>query len=45
MKIGPAIAAELTEAFCQANFSREKRHVRRLHAVSLIEREGLEGKL
>jgi ribose 5-phosphate isomerase B len=43
--IGPAIAAELTEAFCEANFSGEERHVRRLHAVSLIEREGLEAKL
>jgi len=43
--IGPAVAAELTEAFCQARFSGEERHVRRLRAVSLIERDGLEATL
>jgi len=43
--IGPAIAAELAEAFCQAHFSGEERHVRRLRAVLMIEREGLEATL
>ena len=43
--IGPAIAAELAEAFCQARFSGEERHVRRLRAVLMIEREGLEATL
>jgi len=43
--IGPAVAAELATAFCQAGFSGEERHVRRLRAVSSIEREGLEAEL
>jgi len=43
--IGPAVAAELAQAFCQAHFSGEQRHVRRLHAVLTIEREGLEARL
>lgn len=43
--IGPAVAAELAEAFCAASFSGEERHVRRLRAVSQIEREGLEAEL
>lgn len=43
--IGPAIAAELAEAFCQATFSGEERHVRRVHKISIIEREGLESTL
>jgi len=43
--IGSAIAAELAEAFCQARFSGEERHVRRLRAVLMIEREGLEATL
>jgi ribose 5-phosphate isomerase B len=40
--IGPAIAAELTAAFCAAQFSGEERHVRRVHKISIMEREGLE---
>jgi len=43
--IGPATAAELAEAFCQATFSGEERHVRRLRKVLTIEREGLESTL
>jgi len=40
--IGPAIAAELTEAFCAAQFSGEERHARRLGKISIMERDGLE---
>jgi ribose 5-phosphate isomerase B len=40
--IGPAIAAELTAAFCAARFSGEKRHVRRLGKVLEMERDGME---
>jgi ribose 5-phosphate isomerase B len=40
--IGPAIAAELTAAFCAARFSGEERHVRRVHKISIMEQEGLE---
>jgi len=40
--IGPAIAAELTEAFCSARFSGEERHVRRLGKVLQMERDGME---
>ena len=40
--IGPAIAAELTAAFCAAHFSGEERHVRRVHKISIMEHEGLE---
>jgi len=43
--IGPAIAAELAQAFAGASFSGEERHVRRLRKISLMEREGLEAKL
>jgi ribose 5-phosphate isomerase B len=43
--IGPAIASELAEAFCQAAFSGEERHVRRVGKVLTIEREGLESAL
>ena len=40
--IGPAIATELTDAFCGASFSGEERHVRRLRKVAAIERDGLD---
>jgi ribose 5-phosphate isomerase B len=40
--IGPAIAAELTAAFCAAQFSGAERHVRRVHKISIMEHEGLE---
>jgi ribose 5-phosphate isomerase B len=40
--IGPAIAAELTAAFCAAQFSGEARHARRLGKVLTMEREGTE---
>jgi ribose 5-phosphate isomerase B len=40
--IGPAIATELTAAFCAAKFSGEDRHVRRVGKVRLMERDGLE---
>ena len=40
--IGPAIAAELTAAFCAARFSGEERHVRRLDKVAALERDGLD---
>ncbi|MDQ3675670.1 MAG: RpiB/LacA/LacB family sugar-phosphate isomerase [Actinomycetota bacterium] len=43
--IGPAIAFELAEAFCQATFSGEERHVRRLRKVLAMQREGLESEL
>ena len=42
--VGPAIAEELTAAFCAARFSGEERHVRRLGKVSTMEREGLEAR-
>jgi len=40
--IGPAVAAELAQAFAGASFSGEERHVRRVGMISLMEREGLE---
>ncbi len=40
--IGPAIAAELTEAFCAAAFSGEERHLRRVGKVLAMERDGLD---
>jgi ribose 5-phosphate isomerase B len=40
--IGPAIATELTEAFCSALFSGEERHVRRLEKILKMERDGME---
>jgi ribose 5-phosphate isomerase B len=43
--IGPAIAAELTQAFVAANFSGEERHVRRVGKILTLERDGLEAKL
>jgi len=43
--IGPAVAAELAQAFAGARFSGEERHVRRLGKVSILERDGLESKL
>jgi len=42
--IGPAIATELTAAFCAARFSGEQRHVRRVGKVALMERDGLEAR-
>ncbi|HEX4344440.1 MAG TPA: RpiB/LacA/LacB family sugar-phosphate isomerase [Solirubrobacteraceae bacterium] len=43
--IGPAVAAELAQAFAGASFSGEERHVRRLGKISILERDGLESKL
>jgi ribose 5-phosphate isomerase B len=43
--IGPAVAAELAQAFAGASFSGEERHVRRLGKVLIMERDGLEAKL
>lgn len=43
--IGPAVAAELAQAFAAASFSGEERHVRRLGKISIMERDGLEAKL
>ena len=40
--IGPAVAAELAQAFAAARFSGEERHVRRLQKISIMERDGLE---
>lgn len=40
--VGPAIAAELTAAFCAARFSGEERHLRRLGKVLEMERDGME---
>ncbi len=40
--IGPAIASELTAAFCAAQFSGEERHVRRLDKILKMERDGME---
>jgi ribose 5-phosphate isomerase B len=40
--IGPAIATELTAAFCAAQFSGEERHVRRIGKVLTMERDGME---
>ncbi len=40
--IGPAIATELTTAFCAAQFSGEERHVRRLTKILKMERDGME---
>jgi ribose 5-phosphate isomerase B len=40
--IGPAIATELTAAFCAAQFSGEERHVRRVGKVKIMERDGLQ---
>lgn len=40
--IGPAIAAELTAAFCAAQFSGEERHVRRVGKILEMERDGME---
>ena len=43
--IGPAVAAELAQAFAGATFSGEERHVRRLGKVLIMERDGLEAEL
>ncbi|MDP8968621.1 MAG: RpiB/LacA/LacB family sugar-phosphate isomerase [Actinomycetota bacterium] len=40
--IGPAMAADLTAAFCTAQFSGEARHVRRLGKIFEMERDGME---
>ncbi len=40
--IGPAIATELVAAFCAAQFSGEKRHIRRVGKLRIMERDGLE---
>jgi ribose 5-phosphate isomerase B len=40
--IGPAIATELTTAFCSARFSGEERHVRRVGKILVMERDGLQ---
>jgi ribose 5-phosphate isomerase B len=40
--VGPAIATELTAAFCAARFSGEERHVRRVGKVKIMERDGLQ---
>ena len=40
--IGPAIATELTIAFCGAAFSGEERHVRRVGKIAVMERDGLD---
>ncbi len=40
--IGPAMAADLTAAFCTAQFSGEERHVRRLGKILTMERDGME---
>jgi ribose 5-phosphate isomerase B len=40
--IGPAMAADLTAAFCTAQFSGEERHVRRLKKILTMERDGME---
>jgi ribose 5-phosphate isomerase B len=40
--IGPAIATELTTAFCAAQFSGEERHVRRVGKIAVMERDGLD---
>lgn len=42
--IGPAIATELTAAFCAATFSGEERHVRRVGKVRAMERDGLQAR-
>lgn len=40
--IGPAIATELSAAFCAAKFSGKERHVRRLEKILKMERDGME---
>jgi len=39
--IGPELAKELVEAFLNANFSNEERHVRRVNKIYKIEKTGL----
>ena len=43
--VGTAIAAELVQAFAEAQFTGEERHVRRLGKVDAIERDGLQANL
>ncbi len=38
--VGPELAAEIVGVFVRAKFTGEERHVRRLHKVDEIEREG-----
>lgn len=42
--VGVGLARDLVEAFLGAEFSNEKRHVRRLNKVKAIEAEALQGK-
>jgi ribose 5-phosphate isomerase B len=39
--IGPELATELVEAFLNAKFSNEERHVRRVNKIYKIEKAGL----
>ncbi len=43
--IGPAYAAACITAFAHAEFSGEERHVRRLHKIDQLERQGLDAEL
>ena len=43
--VGTAIAAELVQAFAEAQFTGEERHVRRLGKVDAIEHDGLHANL
>jgi len=43
--IGPAYAAVCITAFAQAEFSGEERHVRRLHKIDQLERQGFDAEL
>jgi ribose 5-phosphate isomerase B len=43
--VGTAIAAELVQAFAEAQFTGEERHVRRLGKVDAIEHDGLQANL
>jgi len=43
--IGPAYAAACITAFVRAEFSGEERHVRRLHKIEQLERQGFDAEL